>query len=193
MVDIKGYARYLPDTALSRNVARVSLTFKETTVYRELTEDALHHIDFEDVLMQLVIAVIGVQYGGISIMVLERNVKGIESKWEIEGAFSLALKAIVTSKDGNVNLSSNEKESSDNIKCTVYSDLLSNTKIVNWDGASAICKKFPTIFSASCNYENDIAVPVKVWLLPKKFLGSLHHIVIKEVPSSFFNKSKKII
>ena len=199
MVDIKGHARYLQDTVLSRNVAKVSLTFKETTVYRELTEDALHHIDFEDVLTReeeevaFTHVVIAIQYGGISTMVLERNVKEIESKWETEEALSLALKAIMTSKDGNLNLSSNKKESLDNIKCTVYSDLLSNTKIVNWDEASAICKKFPTILSASCNYENDIGVPVKVWLLPKKFLGSLHHIVIKEVPSSFFNKLKKII
>ena len=192
MVDCKDHAKYLQDTVLSRNMAKVSLTFKETTVYRELTANALYHIDFQDVLTREIAfthVVIAIQYGAISTMVFERNVKEIESKVEIEGALSLALKAMVTSKDGNLNLSSNEKESLDNIKCTVYSDFISNTKIVNWDDASALCKPFPTILSASGNYENDRGVPVKVWLLPKKFLGSQHHITIKEMPSSFFNKS----
>ena len=199
MVDCKGHAKYLQDTVLSRNMAKVSLTFKETTVYRELTADALYHIDFQDGLTReeeeiaFTHVVIAIQYGGISTMVFERNVKEIESKVEIEGVLSLALKAMVTSKDGNLNLSSNEKESLHNIECTVYSDFISNTKIVNWDDASALCKPFPTILSASGNYENDRGVPVKVWLLSKKFLGSQHHIIIKEMPSSFSNKSKEII
>ena len=199
MVDCKGHAKYLQHTVLSRNMAKVSFTFKETTVYRELTADALYHIDFQDVLTReeeeiaFTHVVIAIQYGGISTMVFERNVKETESKVKIEEALSLALKAMVTSKDGNLNLSSNEKESLDNIKCTVYSDFISDTKIVNWDDASGLYKPFPTILSASGNYENDRGVPVKVWLLPKKFLGSQDHIITKEMPSSFFNKSKEII
>ena len=199
MVDIKGHAKYLQDTVLSRNMAKVSLTFKETTIYRELTSDALYQIDFQDLLTReekkvaFTHVVIAIQYGGISTMVFERNVKESESKGEIEGALSLALKAITTSKDGNLNLNSNEKENLDNIKCTVYSDFIPNTKTVNWDDASAIYKPFRTILSTSGNYENDRGVPVKVWLLPKKFLGSQPNTAMKEISSNFFNKSKEII
>ena len=209
LVDIKGHAKYLQDAVLSRNMAKVSLTFKETTVYRELISDALNQIDFQDLLTKeeknvaFTNVVIAIQYGGISTMVFERDVKETESKGEIERALSLALKAIATSKDGNLNLSSNENldningkldnEYLDNIKCTVYSDFLSNTKIVNWDDASALCKPFPTILSASGNYGIDRAVPVKVWLLPKKLLGFQPHTVMKEISSSFFNKLKEII
>ena len=45
LVDIKGHAKYLKDTSSSSSVAKVSLTYKETTVYRELTSDALHNLD----------------------------------------------------------------------------------------------------------------------------------------------------
>ena len=41
LVDIKGHAKYLRDTTSSSNVAKVSLTYKETTIYQELTSDAL--------------------------------------------------------------------------------------------------------------------------------------------------------
>ena len=199
MVDIKGHAKYLQDTVLSRTKAKVSLTYKETTVYRELTADALSHIYFQDVLtgeeerVAFTHVVIAIQYGGRSTMVFERNVKETESKVEIEGALSLALKAIATSKNGKLNLSGNEKESLDNIKCTVYSDSISDTKILNWYDASTLRKTFPTILSASGNYENDRGVPIKVWLLPKNFLGSQHHIVIKEIPNTIFDRSKEII
>ena len=50
MVDIKGHARYLEDKVLSSNVAKVSLTFKETTVCQEFTSDALYEIDYQDLL-----------------------------------------------------------------------------------------------------------------------------------------------
>ena len=199
LVDIKGHAKYLQDTVLSRNMAKVSLTFKETTVYRELISDALNQIDFQDLLTKeeknvaFTHVVIAIQYGGISTMVFERNVKETESKGKIEEALSLALKAIATSKDGNLNLSSNKKEYLDNIKCTVYSDFVSNTKIVNLDDASALYKPFPTILSASGNYGIDRAVPVKVWLLPKNLLAFQPHTVMKEISSSFSNKSKEII
>lgn len=41
MVDSKGHFKYLEDTVSSSSVAKVSLTYKETTVYQELTSDAL--------------------------------------------------------------------------------------------------------------------------------------------------------
>lgn len=48
MINIKGHAKYFEDTVSSSNVAKVSLTYKETTVYQELTLDALHDIDYQD-------------------------------------------------------------------------------------------------------------------------------------------------
>ena len=45
IVDTKGHAKYLEDTVSSNDVAKVSLTYNETTVYRELTSDAIYDID----------------------------------------------------------------------------------------------------------------------------------------------------
>ena len=68
LVDMQGHAEYLKDTVSSSNVAKVSLTYKEKTVYQELTPDALKKIDYKD---EFTHAVVGIQYGGTCTMVFE--------------------------------------------------------------------------------------------------------------------------
>ena len=46
MVDLKGHAKYLNDILSSRKKAKVSITYKETTVYRELNSYAIHNSDY---------------------------------------------------------------------------------------------------------------------------------------------------
>lgn len=79
MVEPKGHAQYLIDTSSSRKVAKVSLTYKETTVHRELTSNAVHDIDFKEPLEKyddsFTHVVTGIQYGGRFTMVFQRNVK----------------------------------------------------------------------------------------------------------------------
>ena len=68
MVDLKGHAKYLNDTSSSRKVAKVSLTYKESTVYRELTSDAIHNSDYKEHMAdyeeKFTHIVVGIQYGG---------------------------------------------------------------------------------------------------------------------------------
>ena len=86
LADIKGHAKYLKDTTSSSNVAKVSLTYKETTVYRELTSDALYNLDYKDLLTndekkdEFTHVVVGIQYGGTCTMVFEREIKDGETK-----------------------------------------------------------------------------------------------------------------
>ena len=199
IVDTKGHAEYLEDTVSSNDVAKVSLTYNETTVYRELTSDAIYDIDYKDLLTSdkmktaFTHVVVGIQYGRMCTLVFERDVKETETKEEIKGALSVALKAIPISTDGNLNLNSNEKEKLDNVRCTVYSDLISITRIGIWDEALALYKSLSTTISASADFNEDQGVPVKIWLLPKVLLGCQHHIVLKEISSSFVNQSKEFI
>ena len=199
MVDIKGHAKYLQDTKLSRSMAKVSLTYKETSVYQELTSDSLCDIDYQDLLtskeekVAFTHVVVGIQYGGISTVVFEKNVKENESKAEAEEVLSLALKTIPASKDHGMNLSGDIKGKLEKIKCTIYSDFISDTRILNWDDALSPYKPFPTLLSPSGNFENDRGVPVKIWLLPKVFFGSQHNMILQEISSNFVIKSKEII
>ena len=199
MINIKGHAKYFEDTVSSSNVAKVSLTYKETTVYQELTLDALYAMDYQDLLasdeqeLAFTHVVIGIQYGGMFTMVFERDVNKSETKEEIERELSAAINAIPISADDNFNLNSDGNEKLDNFRCTVYSDFISNTRIENWNEAKTLYKSFPSIISASKDFGKDRGVPVKIWLLPKSCFGSQNHIVINEISNSFVDKSKELV
>ena len=90
LAEIKEHAKYLNDTAASSNVAKVSLTYKETTVYRALTSDGFYNLDYRNPLIineakdKFTHAVVGIQYGITCSMVFEREIKDSETKEEIE-------------------------------------------------------------------------------------------------------------
>ena len=199
LVDIKGHAKYLKDTASSSNVAKVSLTYKETTVYRELTSDALYSLDYGDLLTsdekknEFTHVVVGIQYGGTCTMVFEREIKDNETKEEIEGALSVVLKSIPISDAAKLKLNSDEKKKVQNFKCTVYSDFKSDVSVANWDEALSLYKSLPTKLSASGKTDAEKGVPVKIWLLPKNMLNSKHKTLVKELSSFVVNKPKDII
>ena len=198
LVDIEGHAKYLKDTTSSSNVAKVSLTYKETTVYQELTSDALHNLDYGYLLTnsgkedEFTHVVVGIQYGGMCTMVFEKEIKDSETKQEIEGALKVALKSIPVSGEAKLKLNSEDKEKVDNFKCTVYSDFKLNESVTNWDEALSLYKSLPTRLKASVETDTKIGVPVKIWLLPKNLLGSKHDILTKELSIAVVNKSKEI-
>ena len=83
-----GLAAYLKDTVSSSNVAKVNLTYKETTIYQELILEALTNIDYRDLLINIerkdefTHVVVGIQYGGTCTMVFVRDIKDNETKEE---------------------------------------------------------------------------------------------------------------
>ena len=174
LVDIKGYAEYLKDTTSSSNVTKVSLTYKETTVYREITSDYRDLLTNDENKDEFTHIVVGIQYGRTCTMVFEREIKDGETKEEIEGTLSVVLESIPISGATSLKLNSYEKEKFDDFKCTIYSDLKLDTSVANWDQALSLCKSLPTKLQVSDQTEAKKGVPVKICLLPKNLLGSQH-------------------
>ena len=199
LVDIKGHAKYFEDTDSSTNVVKVSLTYKETTVYKELTSEALKNLEYRDPLTnneqkdEFTHVVVGIQYGGICTMVFEREIKESEIKEEIAGALSDVLESIPISGEGTLKLNSEEKEKVGNFKCTVFSDFKSNASVVNWYEAFSFYKSLPIKISASGGTDAKIGLPVKILLLPKHLLGYQHNTLVKELSSKVQNKPREII
>ena len=196
LVDIKGHAKYLKDTSSSSSVAKVSLTYKETTVYRELTSDALHNLDYKNILTKSQIndefthVVTGIQYGGMCSMVFERMIKENETKKEIEGALAAVLQSIPISAKATLKVNSEEKEKIDNITCTVYSDFKLDKCVSSWQEALSLYQSLPQKISGKTGAEKG--VPVKIWLLPKNMLG-MHDTLVKELSTTVANKPREII
>ena len=92
-----------------------------------------------------------------------------------------------------MNLNGDQKEKVHKVRCTIYGDLITNTRIANWDETLALYKSLPSMASQSGDLDKLRWVQLKIWLLPKLFLGSQHQTVITEISSSFVSKTKEII
>ena len=201
MVELKGHAKYLSDTSSSRKVAKVSLTSKETTIYRELTSDAIQNpyykellIDYEEK-VEFTHIVVGIQYGGTCTMVFEREVNENEKKEEIQEALCAIVNQIPRAK---YNLSVDEKHkailnNTSNFRCTVYSDPKSNVSVSNWDDALDLYRSFSFKNSGSGTTDIERGVPVKIHLLPKKCFGSEHDVLGRDLPSINVHQIKHFI
>ena len=199
LVDMQGHAEYLKDTVSSSNVAKVSLTYKETKIYQELTSEALTNIEYRDLLTsnerkdEFTHVVVKIEYGRACTMVFERDIKDDETKEEIEEALSAVLESIPKCKEATLKLNSDVIEKVDSFKCTIYSDLKSNAGVTTWNEALSLYKSLSTKFSTSSKADAKIGVPVRIWLLPKYLLVSQHDTLFKELSSVVLDKVKETI
>ena len=94
MVDLECHAKYLNDTSSSRKVAKTSLTYKETTVIRELISHDISNSDYKENIEALekdfTHIVAEIQYGGTFTMVFERGLEE-EEKRDTEELMSAIL------------------------------------------------------------------------------------------------------
>ena len=198
MVKLEGHAKYLSDTSSSRNVAKASLTYKETTVRRQLTSDALHNPDFNELLTdhgkndEFTHVVVGIEYGRMCTMVFERDVKENEELEDIKKAMFGVIKQLAQ-PNTSISVDEEYKKKTDNFRCVVYNDLSSNVCVNNWDQASTFFKSLS--FKPLVSVKTDIkeVVPVNIYLLPKKIFGSQQDIPSKRLPTNIANKLKEII
>lgn len=130
-------------------MAKVSLTYKEKTVYRELSSDAIHSIDYRDVLKndekkdEFTHVVVGIEYGGTCTLFFERKIKDFETKENIEGALSAALNSFPASGEAGLKLNNDVKEKIGSFKCSVYSDLKLDACVTNLDEPLSLFKSLP--------------------------------------------------
>ena len=199
MVDLKGHAKYLNDILSSRKKAKVSITYKETTVYRELNSYAIHNSDYskqiKDYERGFTHIVVGIQYGGMFTMVFERDVKENEKKEDIEKSLCAVLNEFPLTKF-NLRVKEEYKtilDDTENFKCIVYSDLkFDDTRVSDWDEALKLYKSFSSNFTKSSNTHNK-GVPVKIRLLPKTFFKAKHDVLSKELQSNIVVQSQDVI
>uniref|UniRef100_A0A3Q3MI92 Uncharacterized protein n=1 Tax=Mastacembelus armatus TaxID=205130 RepID=A0A3Q3MI92_9TELE len=160
LVEVEGSAKYLNDQKTSKNQARVTLTYKTTTKFKELSMNHLgrgnmkHQYVFDKGIATHVVT--GILYGAQAFFVFDREVSEKENHQDIQGNLKVMIKK-------NSLLSNVEKFS-----CKFHGDFSLEKNPVTFQDAVEVYKSLPKLLGA--NGEN--AVPVKVWLLPLASLDS---------------------
>ncbi|XP_048008005.1 stonustoxin subunit beta-like isoform X2 [Megalobrama amblycephala] len=194
LVEVGGSAKFLRDTKSSNQQSRVTMYYKGTTKFEQLTMTHLSDFTYPKVFEQKTAThvVTGVLYGAQAIMVFDRTYSEEENKQEIEGQLNVMVKKIPTFSiegTGAVEMTDNDKKVAESIDCTFYGDVQLEQNPTTYTEALEVYKKLPTILKE--NPQN--AVPIKVWLYPLSLLNTKAAQLEREITTHLVSNTEDII
>ncbi|XP_051740042.1 stonustoxin subunit beta-like [Ctenopharyngodon idella] len=194
LVEVGGSAKFLRDTKSSNQQSRVTMYYKETTRFEQLTMSQLGQITYPQVFDQKTAThvVTAVLYGAQAVMVFDRTFSEEENKREIEGELNIMVKKIpqfsIEGK-GDVDMTEGDKKVAESITCTFYGDVRLEQNPTTYIEALEVYKKLPTILKE--NPQN--AVPIKVWLYPLSLLDTKAAQLEREITTRLVSNTEDIM
>ncbi|KAK2896090.1 stonustoxin subunit alpha-like [Channa argus] len=196
LVEVEGSAKYLNDDKSSKNQARVTLQYKATTKFQELSMDHLGKVNvkypyvFEQGLATHVVT--GILYGAQAFFVFDREVSDDESHQDIEGSLKVMIKtipSIVIEGEGSLKLEDDEIKKVEKFSCKFHGDFLLDKTPTSFQDAVEVYQSLPTLLGT--NGEN--AVPLKVWLLPLTSLDSTAAKLVRQISAALVNEAQSVL
>ncbi|KAM8728155.1 uncharacterized protein AB9X84_001550 isoform 1-T2 [Acanthopagrus schlegelii] len=196
LVEVEGSAKYLNDQKTSKNQARVTLKYKATTKFEELSMDHLgrgnvkHPYVFDKGLATHVVT--GILYGAQAFFVFDREVSEKEDHRDIEGNLKVMIKKIpclAIEGEGSLKMEDKERATADKFSCRFYGDFCLDKSPVSFQDAIQVYQSLPNLLGA--NGEN--AVPVKVWLLPLTSLDSSAAKLVRQISVGLVQESQRVL
>ncbi|XP_064180426.1 stonustoxin subunit alpha-like [Anguilla rostrata] len=173
LVEVGGSGSYLKNTLSSMRQCRVTMQYKQTTEFKQLTMTQLGHVTYPEVFDQKTAThlVTAVLYGAEAFMVFDQMAADEKDKQEIKGNMDVMVKKLPkvdVSGSGKVNLTDEEKKKVENFSCTFHGDVTLEQNPSTYEEAVLVYKELPKLLGA----DGSKAVPVRVWLYPLKNLDS---------------------
>ncbi|KAL2084057.1 hypothetical protein ACEWY4_019575 [Coilia grayii] len=181
LVSVEGSAHYLKDTTTSMHQCRVTLQYKETTVFKELMtlEMEIKHPEvFEK--NEATHVVTAVLYGAEAYMVFDQMVADIQKKQEILGELKVEVNKIPgvsISGEGKVVINDDERRKVKQFKCTFHGDFKLKQNPASYEEAAIVYKSLPTMLGQ----KGEAAVPLKVWLYPLKNINPKAAQLVRDI------------
>ncbi|XP_058239035.1 verrucotoxin subunit beta-like [Hemibagrus wyckioides] len=169
-VNLSGAAKYFNDTKKSFVQQRLTLNYRTTTKFEQLTMNHLaqsqigHHEVFDhDVATHVVIAVL---YGAGAHFVFDKEVNVSEEKTKVHGSVNMEVEKLKSicfaGLKVDVTMNENEKAEMKKLNCTFYGDFKLPSNPITFEDAMKLYNDLPKMLGEN----GEHAVPVKVWLYP---------------------------
>ncbi|CAL8325959.1 unnamed protein product [Arctogadus glacialis] len=196
LVEIGGSAKFLSDSKISSNQARVTLKYNTTTKFKALS---MNHIGRDNVEYPYVFesgqathVVTGILYGAQAFFVFDREVSQKENRQDIEGNLKVLIKKIPSMKidgQGSLNMADKDIENVDKFSCKFHGDFNLEKSPVSFQDAIEVYQSLPKRLGT--NGEN--AVPQKVWLMPLKALDSAAAQLVRQISDGLIREAQHIL
>ncbi|XP_028283413.1 neoverrucotoxin subunit alpha-like [Parambassis ranga] len=196
LVQVDGSAKYLNDSKTSRNQARVTLKYKVTTKFQELSMNHLgrgnmkHQDVFDKGLATHVVT--GILYGAQAFFVFDREVSEKEDRHDVEGNLKVVVNKIPhlsVEGEGSLKMKDEDTAKADKFSCRFYGDFLLEKTPTTFQDAVQVYQSLPKLLGA----DGEKAVPVKVWLLPLTALDSSAAELVHEISVGLVQEAQSFL
>ncbi|XP_051740288.1 cytolytic toxin-alpha-like [Ctenopharyngodon idella] len=194
LVEVEGSAKYLHDTKSSNHQSRVTMHYRETTRFEQLTMKHLGNIIYPQVFDQKTAThvVTAVLYGAQAVMLFDQTFSENDNETKIGGELNVMVNNIPKFSiggKGSVNMTESDKKKAEHIACTFHGDVRLKNNPTTYMEALETCKLLPTLLK-----ENpQSAVPVKVWLYPLHRLNTKAAQLVREISTNLVSNTEDIM
>ncbi|XP_042254006.1 stonustoxin subunit beta-like [Thunnus maccoyii] len=175
LIEVGGSAKYLNDQKKFKTQSRVTLQYKATTNFKQLSLTPLGTMDTQqtDVTEKGLAThvVTGILYGANAFFVFDSEKLDASSVQNIQGSMEAVIKKIPSFDiEGKVDikLTDEEKDLTNKFSCKFYGDLLLEINPATFEEAVKTYVELPKLLGE----KGEHAAPLKVWLMPLKNLDS---------------------
>ncbi|XP_042328393.1 uncharacterized protein LOC121933132 [Sceloporus undulatus] len=194
MGKVGGSAKYFQDTKKSKHQARVTLQYKTTTRYEQLT---MSHLGIQNVSHPTVFehgtathVVTAILYGAQAFFVFDRKVSSSESVQEIEGNLQVMIGKIISIKgEAEIQMDEREKSQAQNFSCKFHGDFSLESNPVSFQDAMQVYTTLPKMVGE----DGKKAVPIMVWLYPLTKMDSRAAKMVREISLALIFDAQRIL
>ncbi|XP_060539226.1 neoverrucotoxin subunit beta-like [Pantherophis guttatus] len=194
LIDMRGSAEYLHDTKKSKKQARVTVQYKTTTRYEQLT---MSHLGIQNVSHPTIFeqgtathVVTAILYGAQAFFVFDRDDSSMEMVKNMEGNLHVTIKKMISATgEAEVKLNEEERENALIFSCTFHGDFSLDKNPVTFQDAMKVYETLPKMLGE----HGEKAVPMRVWLYPLTKLDSRAAKMVREISLTLIFDAQDIL
>ncbi|XP_032903449.1 neoverrucotoxin subunit alpha-like [Amblyraja radiata] len=196
LVVVKGSAKYLSDTKESEQQARVTLQYKATTRFDQLT---MNHLGRQNITYPSVFdegsathVITAVLYGAQAFFVFDQMASSSENIQDIQGNMEVMIKRLpMIAIEGEASLEMTDEQSTqaEKFSCTFYGDFSLKNNPTTFKEAINIYATLPHLLGS----DGEHSVPVAVWLYPLNKLDTKAAQLLREISVGLVNRWQRVL
>ncbi|XP_028991270.1 neoverrucotoxin subunit alpha-like [Betta splendens] len=193
LIEVEGSAKYLNNQKKFKNQSRVTLQYKVTTTFEQLSmteEEAKNMLNAADSEKESATHVVtGILYGANAFFVFDSEKLDASSVQEIEGSMKALIKKIPNAEiSGKVEmkLTSEEKAVTNKFSCKFIGDFILPSNPKTFEEAVQTYVELPKLLTNN----QDTVAPLKVWLTPLKIFSSTASELKGRICTSLLSKAE---
>lgn len=199
LIEVSGSAKFMQDKKSSMHQSRVSLQYKYTDRFEELTMEQMKGFEFSqpidnNIATHVVTAVV---YGADAFLVFDSMVSQSDDHTEVHGSMKASIEKLSAIADikghAEIDLDDSERENVSKFHCKFHGDVQLQQNPSNFEEAVQAYKDLPRLVKEKDEKGYPVTVAKKVWLYPLSLLDSKAARLVRKVGDTLITRAEDLM